>query len=324
MTDFASRLPLFRARLEKNVVRLGRWRHKERVHSFRAYDRDMPEVPVAIDVYADEAGAGAILAIGWAPRHGGGQAFESFVADCGAEAASVLGMTGPVVAQVRESGFGGAIEADEVEASSHQLEVSEGGARFIVRLGARRDPGLFLDHRQTRAMVARSAKGKSVLNLFAYTGSFSVHAALAGASSTTSVDLSPSTTRWAQENLTLNGIVGDRHSVHSADAFEWLEGAHRRGERFDVVVVDPPSFSRSRRTASTFDVQEDHPRLLRLTLGCVRPGGTVWFSCNRRGFEFDHRRFDDDVVIEDVTKDTIPPDFRGLPHQCFRLTRRLT
>lgn len=318
MADFAARLPVFRARLEKNLGRLQRWRGREQVACFRVYDRDMPEIPVAIDHYGGDD-ASAVVAIGWAPRHGGGQAFEAFVEACARVAADVLGATGPAVAQVRESGVGGALDADDVDASSHALVVREGEARFHLRLGARRDPGLFLDHRQTRALVARDAVGKDLLNLFAYTGSFSVQAALAGARSTTSVDLSPSTCRWAEENLALNALSPQTNSVVVADVFAWLETAASGARRYDVVVVDPPSFSRSRRAEGVFDVQRDHPRLLRLALRCLRPGGTLYFSCNRGGFELDRRRLDDDIEVEDLTVSTTPPDFRGTPHACFRL-----
>jgi len=327
-----ARVAAFRARLTKNLKRLSSWRRASGgwAECFRAFDRDMPELPIAVDVFAGESGLIALNVIGWAPRHGGGASFAALVEACAAEAAAVIGAelkaTGVHhVAQIREPGVGGELAAGDVDGSSLELVVREGPARFIVRLGARRDPGLFLDHRLTRRLVADAARGRRVLNLFAYTGSFSVQTALAGALRTVSVDLSASTCRWAEENLALNDLRGPAHTVVSGDALD-LDALDV--DDADVIIVDPPSFSKSRRARpdgrghADFDVQRDHPQLISAALRRLRPGGELWFSCNRRGFELATDALPRDVVVvDDLTAASTPPDFRGAPHTCVRLRR---
>lgn len=307
-------------RLQKNLTRLGPWLKKSGVTCFRAYDRDIPEVPLAIDVFGGEDGQTFLMVIAWSPKHGGGAAFEAMVEGCADVAAAVLKTPrAQVVVQFREPGRGGELEAAEVEQSSHSLVVREGPARFRLQLGARRDPGLFLDHRPTRALVADVVTGRRVLNLFAYTGSFSVQAGLAGAASTLSVDLSASTCRWAEENLALNALAGPAHRVLVADALGFLDDD---SSLWDVIVVDPPSFSKSRRTARTFDVQRDHGTLIAAALARLAPGGQIIFSCNRRDFRLEQDALSSSIVVDDLTTVTTPPDFRGVPHHCFRIRGR--
>ena len=295
---------------------------------WRAYDRDIPELPLQIDIFEGEAagagiagGARAACLVAFAPRHGGGPAFDDVVAAAARAVAEVLVIEPTrVFTQVRERDRGGEVEADDASASALELVVREGPARLLLKLGARRDPGLFLDHRTTRALVAQESRGRSVLNLFAYTGSFSVQAALAGASSTTSVDLSLQTTRWAEQNLALNGLQGPAHRVLRADVLAFLEEEQAGG--YDVVVVDPPSFSRSRRARQDFDVARDHIWLIGAALRVCRPRGVVWFSTNLRGFApGDLQSLGADVVVDDVTARTQPPDFQRSPHHALRIER---
>jgi 23S rRNA G2069 N7-methylase RlmK/C1962 C5-methylase RlmI len=316
------RLSMLLGRLKKNEARLGPWRRREQVSCYRAYDRDMPELPIALDVYRGDADA-CLIATGWAPRHGGGAAFAELVAACGAAAAPVLDVNAAnVFVQIREPGRGGELDADDVDASAQEITVNEGPGRFLLRLGARRDPGLFLDHRTTRKIVADDVKGRRLLNLFAYTGSFSVLAGLAGARSTLSVDLSVSTCRWAEENLQRNGLDPAAHRVVVADALAFLDDADDDVGPFDVIVIDPPSFSKSRRAASTFEVQRDHPRLIASAIARLAPGGVIWFSCNLRDFHFDMSLAEKHgVVVDDWTSRTTPIDFRGTPHHCVRVQR---
>ncbi len=317
------RVAMFVGRLSKNETRLAPWRRREQVDCYRAYDRDIPELPIAIDVFrgVDDA---ALMVTGWAPRHGGGQAFVQLVTACGAAAAALLDVSpGAVFVQVREPGRGGELDAEDVDGSACEITVNEGGARFLLRLGARRDPGLFLDHRSTRKLVADDVKGRRLLNLFAYTGSFSVQAGLAGAKSTLSVDLSLSTCRWAETNLQRNGLTAPAHQVIAADALAFLDSADDDVGPFDVIVIDPPSFSKSRRANTTFEVQRDHPRLIESALARLAPGGVIWFSCNLRDFRFEDDRFEKNAIdVDDCTTKTTPPDFRGTPHHCFRIQKQ--
>ena len=318
-------------RLRKNEARLRAWRKREGVTCYRVYDRDIPELPMQIDVFAGEDDVRAACVVAFAPRHGGGVAFDVVVADAARAVAEVLSIDPTrVFTQLRERDRGGEVEADDAASSVLELIVREGPARLLLKLGARRDPGLFLDHRTTRRLVAQEARGRSVLNLFAYTGSFSVQAALAGASSTTSVDLSLQTTRWAEQNLGLNGLIDAQapgrsaqpaHRVVRADVLAFLE-AEEGQAAYDVVVVDPPSFSRSRRAQRDFDVGRDHIWLIGAALRVCRAGGVVWFSTNLRNFVLgDVASLGADVVVDDVTARTQPPDFQRSPHRAFRVHR---
>lgn len=344
------RLTMWRNRLVKNQARLLPWRKREDVSCYRAYDKDIPELPFKVDVFGavkdgNDPG-GAVVLVAYAPRHGGGAAFDAFVDAAGVVAADVFGVdVARVFVQRRDRERGGEVHADDADASALTLLAREGAARFELRLGARRDPGLFLDHRTTRRLVAEACRGGALLNLFAYTGSFSVQAALGGATSTTSVDLSKKTTEWAAANLAHNGLVqagesahawadlGDlsvpthaaRHRVVCGDVFAALAHSAVPDGAFDVVVVDPPSFSRSKR-ADDFEVQRDHPRLLRAAWTKVRAGGSLWFSTNLAGFTLNAdcvREFAAvDVVVDDVTARTRTFDVRAAAHHCFCLRAR--
>jgi 23S rRNA G2069 N7-methylase RlmK/C1962 C5-methylase RlmI len=310
----------FIGRAKKNLSRLQPWRRREGIRCFRLFDRDMPELPLAVDVYEAEGGERYLQVIGWAPKHGGGAAFDALCHDVGVAAADVVGAdTSHVCVQRREPGVGGELDAERVEESLHTFVVREGQGRFLIRLGARRDPGLFLDHRLTRQRVVDVAAGKRVLNVFGYTGSFSVLAALAGASQTLTVDLSASTLRWAEENLALNGLRAPAHQTLRADALSHFDDVNVGA--WDIVVIDPPSFSKSR-AGRPFDVSRDHAPLLRQAARALAVGGQIIFSCNRRGFTLDRQSLEDVFVVDDITKATTPPDFRGLPHTAFALARR--
>ena len=312
----SDKIQMWRNRLVKNLARLAAWRKREDVTCFRVYDRDIPELPFQVDVYES-----SVFFVAYAPRHGGGASFDAFVNACADVVADVCGvLRDRIVVQTRERERGGEVEAEDADASEFDVVVREARAKFRLRLGARRDPGLFLDHRTTRALVAKEIAGRSLLNLFAYTGSFSVQAALSQASSTTSMDLSARTCRWAEENLALNGLDPKKHRVICQDVLAYLESDEERGA-YDVVVVDPPSFSRSKRAARNFNVAKDHTWLIGRSLMKCRSGGTVWFSTNLRGFSLARDAARDDVSIVDVTAQTKPPDFQQQPHRCFRVTR---
>jgi 23S rRNA G2069 N7-methylase RlmK/C1962 C5-methylase RlmI len=315
MTDRGSAL---HNRLSKNLARLQAWRKREGVTCFRAYDRDIPEVPLAIDVYEGEDGARRLQIAAFAPRHGGGASFDRVIEELAVVAGESLGASSEhTFVHLRERERGGAVEADDAAASLSSFFVREGSARFLMRMGARRDPGLFLDHRTTRRLVADDAVGRSVLNLFAYTASFSVHAALRGARQTTAVDLSASTVRWATENLEANQLDPRAHRVIAADVFGFLDDDD---ERYDVIVLDPPSVSRSRRAARDLDIQRDHPALIERCVARLRPGGTLWFSTNLQTFS--PAPLPRSLVVDEVTSSTVPPDFRERPHRAFRISVR--
>jgi 23S rRNA G2069 N7-methylase RlmK/C1962 C5-methylase RlmI len=216
----------------------------------------------------------------------------------------------------------GDAQYDKLDARAERVAVSEGGHRFLVNLADYHDTGLFLDHRTTRRMFAEEARGKRVLNLFSYTGAFSVYAAAAGARSTTSVDLSKTYLGWARDNLALNGLATDAHQLVHADVLQWLSSPDRRDVWYDLVMVDPPTWSTSKRMNETLDIQRDHRALLASVLLLVAPGGVVYFSTNRRKFTLDEGVLSG-ADLEEITDQTLPEDFRARrPHRCWRGVKR--
>ncbi|MBK7538289.1 MAG: class I SAM-dependent methyltransferase [Myxococcales bacterium] len=201
-------------------------------------------------------------------------------------------------------------------------EVKEGGLRFRVNLSDYLDTGLFLDHRMTRRRAAAESGARTMLNLFCYTGAFSVYCAAAGMN-TTSVDLSATYLDWARENLALNQLEPAAHALVRGDVREVLDELARRRQRFDLAVVDPPTFSNSKRMTTTWDVQRDHVELLAAVAAVVRPGGIIWFSTNRRRFVLDSdvaARLPRRAKVEDLSVATIPPDFRDHHiHRAYRI-----
>ncbi|HYN28213.1 MAG TPA: class I SAM-dependent methyltransferase, partial [Burkholderiales bacterium] len=199
--------------------------------------------------------------------------------------------------------------------------VGEGGHRFVVNLTDYLDTGLFLDQRQTRALVQRQAPGRNVLNLFCYTGSFSVYAAAGGAKTSTSVDLSNTYLDWARRNFELNGMDAGRHRLVRADARRFVGDEATAGQGYDLIVLDPPSFSNSKRMQGVLDVQRDHVALIRGCVEILAPAGELLFSTNLRSFRMDAAalaRF----KIAEISSQTVPPDFRNRKiHKCWRICR---
>ncbi|WP_233148590.1 class I SAM-dependent methyltransferase [Rhodopirellula sp. MGV] len=212
----------------------------------------------------------------------------------------------------------------QVDQTGNRIEVNEGGLKFWVNLDDYIDTGLFLDHRQTRSMVRDIAKDKWFLNLFAYTGSFTVYAADGGARKTTTVDLSSTYREWTRDNLRLNGFVDGRgdgpHQLLAMDVGKFLD-EHPAGERYDLVVFDPPTYSRSKKTEKDWNVQEDAVPMLQQLLPLVRKGGVIFFSNNFRRFKFDPSELEV-TECHEISAQTIPEDFRNRRiHRCWRIVR---
>jgi 23S rRNA G2069 N7-methylase RlmK/C1962 C5-methylase RlmI len=189
---------------------------------------------------------------------------------------------------------------------------------WITAASASSSARAFLDHRDTRLRLGREAAGARFLNLFCYTGAFTVHAAAGGARETVSVDLSHTYLDWARDNLELNGITGPAHHLVREDVLVFLRHA-RPG--FDLAVLDPPTFSNSKKMHDVLDIQRDHVPLVNATLALLRPGGVLYFSTGARHFKLD-QGYLRAAAIEDVTEQTMPEDFRGRrPHRCWRLVR---
>ena len=292
---------MFANRVKKNARHLGKWAKREAVTCWRVYDKDIPELPVTVDTYD---GALVINDYRIDPT-------DQAWLDALAEAARTALDAKDVFIKRRER-LTDRREGHQYERIAKENEVRivhEGGKKFRVNLGDYVDTGLFLDHRITRARVA-AEPGTSLLNLFAYTGAFSVHAAAAG-KATTSVDLSNTYTDWARTNLELNNLKGE---IIVGDVREFLTEARRGGRRWDIAIVDPPTFSNSKRMDYTWDIQRDHAMLLD---DVAAVADIIWFYTNRQRFKLEYDR----GVVTDETHATTPPDFRGKPHRAYRITK---
>ncbi|MFM1892476.1 MAG: ribosomal large subunit methyltransferase [Pseudomonadota bacterium] len=299
-------------RLRKNARHWGKWARREGLEAYRLYDRDIPEFPYAIDRYGDYVQV---------------QEFERDQPWAAAQRSAHLAAMAEalqlpadhLVFKQRRRQRGSA-QYEKTATPGHRFPVRERELRFEVNLGRYLDTGLFLDHRDTRRLVGAAAAGRTCLNLFAYTGSFTVYLAAGGAQRTVTVDMSHTYQAWTRRNLLLNGIDDfKRHRLVGEDVLQFLQQAVAARARFDLIVLDPPSFSNSKRMQDTFDVQRDHPQLLRQTLRLLAPDGLLYFSTNRRGFRLD-AGICEAAHTEEITRLTVPPDFRRhLPHRCWLL-----
>ncbi len=306
-------------RLKKNQRRLQSWINKNGISAYRLYDADMPEYAAAIDIYDGYAHIQEYQAPKYINEHKAKLRFDDI------KHAVVVGLEIPeekVFTKVRKKQKGSAQYEkawQEHEEKQHTLICHEGQAKFWVNLKDYLDTGLFLDHRPLRRMIANSVQDKSFLNLFCYTATASVHAALAGASRSVSVDMSNTYLNWAQENFSLNNINPQRHKLERDDCIEWLRNCR---EGFDVIMLDPPTFSNSKRTETVLDIQRDHVSLVSRCMDILKPGGTLYFSNNHRGFKLDEEalsRFN----IEDISQQSIDPDFERNQkiHVCYKITQ---
>jgi 23S rRNA (cytosine1962-C5)-methyltransferase len=303
----------FENRLRKNARHRRKWAKAAGLTAYRVYDRDLPDYPFVVEWYAGRAHVVEY------PRHGREDAEAR---------AQVLAAVGAVLEVPEERIFTkthlpkpwGREQYGKAGAGAERFTVEEQGLSFWVNLGDFLDTGLFLDHRRTRARVREESAGKRCLNLFAYTGSFSVYAAAGKAASTTTVDLSNTYCEWAEANLELNGLRGPANQVVRSDVVRWVRQAAGRGEAFDLVVLDPPSFSASKKMEGSFNVQRDHPRLLDDVAALLAPGGVLYFSTNYQGFELNEPQLEG-WQGEELTPESIPEDFHQRDiHRCWRMT----
>lgn len=298
----------FKNRICKNYRHLRKMGNRTLTDCFRIYDRDIKEYPFTIDFYA-----GRFLV-----QHFSCQGDE-VTEEESTEICEILNSIFEVGQEAifwRDRYRRKKTEQYEKLGNKGDFFVAhEYGIPFWINLEDYLDTGLFLDHRETRQIVANLAPGKKLLNLFAYTCSFSVHAAKKGATFTKSVDLSNTYTDWGKENFLLNGLSLENNALIRADCLTFI---NQEKEQYDLIVIDPPTLSRSKKMTDIFDVQEDYAPLLTRALNLLNPGGNLFFSTNSRQFQFDPSLFSD-WKIENITKKTIPPDFHNQKiHQCWR------
>jgi 23S rRNA (guanine2445-N2)-methyltransferase / 23S rRNA (guanine2069-N7)-methyltransferase len=312
-------------RLRKNLKELGRWAAREGVTCYRVYDADMPEYSLAIDLYHDVTGKRWVNVQEYAaPAKVDPEAARRRLREAMAVLPEVFEVAPEqVFLRVRERKKGESQYEKQAEFGIFH-EVMEGKVRLLVNFTDYLDTGLFLDHRITRGWLGEWAAGKDCLNLFCYTGVASLHMGLGGARSTTSVDMSRTYLDWARRNLELNGLAGGAHRLIQADCLTWLEEAAKAGERFDLIFLDPPTFSTSKRMQGTLDVQRDHVALIRKAMALLQRGGVLVFSNNLQRFKLDHAALAD-LRIEDLSHASIPRDFARNPriHQCWKLARAI-
>lgn len=304
-------------RLKKNQRRLDAWRKKSAVSCYRLYDADIPEYAVAVDIYDQ-----SIHVQEYAPPStiSDQLARERFAEVKQAIKRFAAHYRGKIHYKERRRQKGYSQYERSAEGASDIIEVSEGRARFEVNLSDYLDTGLFLDHRPVRALIGELVKGKRFLNLFCYTASATVQAALAGAKSSLSIDMSNTYLDWAERNFALNSLNSSQHQLLRADCTKWLE---TEGELFDVIFLDPPTFSNSKKMDSVLDIQRDHGDMIRATMAKLAPQGVLIFSNNFRKFKLDtltERQFS----CENITPQTLDKDFERNPriHNVWKITRR--
>ena len=306
----------FSNRLRKNCLNLLPWAKERGISCFRVYDADIPEFNIAIDLYERWAHVQEYAAPASVPAEKAEERWQQALQVI----RHVLNLPHSQIFIKSRARQRGAEQYQKTGEIGKLHEVREGGCRFLVNFTDYLDTGLFLDHRKTRAMLAELAQGRSFLNLFAYTGSATVYAAAGGASSTTTVDLSEKYLARAEANLSLNGYGGVLHQCVESDCMSWL---HTCKERYGLIFVDPPTFANSKHKGLVFDVQKDHPELLRLAMRRLSlAGGTLIFSTNSRKFKLDEL-LETEFDVRELTESTVPRDFSGgRPHRCWQFRHR--
>lgn len=305
---------MFRNRLEKVYRHLSKQARRQGITCYRIYDHDLPEFPLLIETYD-----GRLAVSEYKRRHGfTDEEHDQWLAECTAIISSVTGITpGSIFLRLRQRNDHRESQYQKLAEEKNEFVVEEAGLKFWVNLSDYLDTGLFLDHRLTRQMVREEAQGKRVLNLFCYTGSFSVYAVAGGATAVTSVDLSKTYLAWTERNQQLNFPLFQNHAVLHADVLAYLKTLPPGS--FDLIVMDPPTFSNSKRMEAVLDIQRDHVWLINDCLRALSPGGVLYFSTNYTRFVLDTGNIRT-TDIKDMTKATTPFDFSGkLKRQCFRL-----
>ena len=324
-------------RISKRMKHLRKWGRKQGISCFRVYERDIPEYPIILDWYGDvdpdnlHCSGDAVV---WFQDRKKDETFEQSLAyrrEVERQILSSLGIPGSRL-HIKHRGRqrdekGGREQYERLDSKKHEKVVDEYGSKFLINLSDYLDVGLFLDHRPTRYSIRRRSEGKRVLNLFAYTGAFSVHARAGGAAVTTTVDMSKTYLQWYEKNLSLNSFSLDlNHTAIHADCLQWLEENTEAHAKYDVVICDPPTFSNSKRMkAESFSIQRDHPELVQRLAKFVAPGGEIFFSTNARGFTLESAAVPEGFGAREISNRSIPEDFRNRSiHRCWRFAEGWT
>jgi 23S rRNA (cytosine1962-C5)-methyltransferase len=313
-----SDITAFANRLGKNAKHYLKWARRHNIEAWRLYDRDIPQFPFAIDVYGGQIHLQE-YDTGWLMQP---EEYEAWLSEVLEAVAFITGFAPADIHLKRRERQKGTQQYEKTGKAGADFIVHEHGRRFWVNLEKYLDTGLFLDHRNTRQRVGEMAAGKRFLNLFAYTGSFSVYAATGGAAASETVDLSNTYLDWARRNFELNGIDEARHQIVRADVFQYLQAAAQAGKPFDLIVMDPPSFSNSRKMLDILDIQRDHMRLIDGAMALLASDGLLFFSNNLRSFALDEA-VAQKYAVKEISKQSVPEDFRNKKiHQCWEIRHR--
>ncbi|MGK0290427.1 MAG: 23S rRNA (guanine2445-N2)-methyltransferase / 23S rRNA (guanine2069-N7)-methyltransferase [bacterium] len=310
------KVSMFVNRVKKNIKKLKSWKNQNNIHCYRVYDHDLPEYAVAIDVYHSWVHVQEYAA----PKTVDANRAKSRLNDILLALPEALDVPKENIFLKIRKKQKGKEQYNKQSSQNDFYEVREGDAKFLVNFADYLDTGLFLDHRSTREMIQEMAKGKRFLNLFAYTGSVTVYAGLGGATETTTVDMSTTYLEWAEKNVAFNGLRSPNNRFERADCRTWVKNCRKE---YDLIFLDPPTFSNSKRMESSFDVQEDHVELILDTMDLLAKGGILIFSNNFRKFKMDFDMLDH-CEIENLTSKTIPKDFERTSkiHNCWKITRK--
>lgn len=308
---------MFSNRLKKNLKRLKKWKNSNNISSYRIYDADMPEYSAAIDFYegkwvnVQEYAAPVEIEISKTNKHMQ-EILEGLIHTLDLHKKQVY-----IKTRKRQSGTS---QYEKLARKGNKQEIKENGLKFLVNFSDYLDTGIFLDHRVTREIIKKTAKNADFLNLFAYTGTATVYAAAGGAKTTTSVDSSKTYTEWAKENMEANGFAGINHRFIKEDCFVWLS---RDKSFYDLIFLDPPTFSNSKGSTRTLDIQRDHAGLIYDCVKRLKDNGILIFSTNFRKFKIDPELYNN-LEIEDISKITIPADFERNKkiHYCWNIKRK--
>ena len=315
--EIAENAQMFANRLLKNRKRLKKWLKQSGESCYRLYDADMPEYALAVDIYGERVHVQEYAP----PRTVNSAQAQKRLFDALEVMPQALGVDPSQIYIKRRERQAGKAQYQKRAASGERFEVEEGQARVWVNLRDYLDTGLFLDHRPVRRMLGEMAAGKRFLNLFCYTATATVQAALGGASDSVSVDMSNTYLDWARDNFALNKLDPSRHRVIRDDCFAWLETA---GTEFDLIFMDPPTFSNSKKMRATLDIQRDHAQLIELAMARLASGGTLVFSNNQRRFKLDGA-VSERYAVEDISARSFDPDFKRRTnlHHVFLLQTRV-
>jgi len=314
---------MFANRLRKNIKKTAKWLKRENIQCYRIYDADLPEYAIAVDVYKGQDTWINVQEY-QAPRSISPEKANARLSAAVNEIANVFAISKNNIYLKVRSKQKGSDQYEKLSSAETFETIEEQGARLYVNFEDYLDTGLFLDHRPMRLKIQQTSKDKHLLNLFAYTGSVSVHAAIGGAASTTSVDMSKTYLDWAQQNMALNPNQSDNYFIH-ADCMQWLDNQVNQSpleKTYDIIFLDPPTFSNSKRMEESMSIQEDHVDLILNATELLSPYGVLYFSTNYRRFKLDTNALSD-LNITDISAKTIPDDFSRNPriHYCWEIKK---